>query len=64
MKALALLIMTGCAVVAVICLAIRTELPEQFWIWVLGLAGPVIGVLQFVMQGVRKMVEQDDRPGV
>ena len=61
MKALIIMLMTGCAVVAVICLAVRMGVPPQCWLWITGLAGPVIGALQFVLQCVRKLVAHDNR---
>jgi hypothetical protein len=60
MKKLSLLILTGCTLVAVICLAVRTELPAQFWLFVIGLAGPVVAVLQYALRQLGKVHGSDD----
>ena len=49
-----------CAVAAVIFLAITAPVPGHFWLWVAGLAGPLVGVFQFVLDHARKFFEQPD----
>ena len=65
MKSLTITIVIACLVVGVICFAMQTATPSHFWLWIAGLAGPVLGAFQFVLRyllGVFQQPPRHDQP--
>jgi hypothetical protein len=61
MKTLILFIFLVCVIAGVICLVLQLDVPEQFWLWIVGLAGPFLAIIQFIFQQVRKLLTDEER---